>query len=94
MTSIVNATIVQRRLWPFASAALFGVLLALVPGAHTDALELGIGVGITLSVLVAAVAARWRSLPPWSPVVAAFDICWPLRCCGMQRAALRPASAR
>ena len=72
MTSIVNATIVQRRLWPFASAALFGVLLALVPGAHTDALELGIGVGITLSVLVAAVAARWRSLPPWSPVVAAF----------------------
>src|SRR3954451_3355469 len=72
MTSIVNAKIVQRRLWPFASAALLGVLLALVPGAHTDALELGIGVGLTLSVLAAAVAAPWRSLPAWSPVVPAF----------------------
>jgi diguanylate cyclase (GGDEF)-like protein len=72
MTSSVNSMFVPRRLWPFASAALFGVLLALVPGTHTDALELGIGVGLTLSVLTAAVAAPWRSLPAWSPVVPAF----------------------
>jgi diguanylate cyclase (GGDEF)-like protein len=72
MTSSVNATFVPRRLWPFAGAALFGVLLALVPGAHTDALELGIGIGLTVSVLAAAVAAPWRSLPTWSPVVPAF----------------------
>jgi diguanylate cyclase (GGDEF)-like protein len=72
MTSSVNAKLVPSRLWPFASAALFGALLALVPGAHTNALELGIGVGLTLSVLAAAVAAPWRSLPAWSPVVPAF----------------------
>jgi diguanylate cyclase (GGDEF)-like protein len=63
---------IPRRLWPFASAAVFGVVLGLVPGTRTDLVELAVAIALTGTVVFAGVVVPWSRAPRWTRALPPF----------------------